>query len=134
MHNHAPMPYHVMIWPRDSREQAIGELYAFNLTEDQLRDRFIEPYNAGGTITWGGRTVTGVDSIQIGFTEQEVVDPGGTGNRYEAFKGTQDVTNEWITGPPGGAVRVATQVDGEEATQPLDPRHDGRSWPQNAPG
>lgn len=116
------MPYHVMIWPGDPRHQASGELYAFNLTEVQLRQRFIDPYNAGTPITTGGRTATDVESIQIGFTDPDVIDPGGTGDRYEAFMSAQAVTDEWITGPQGGGVRAATRGEGEEATRPLDPR------------
>jgi predicted nucleotide-binding protein len=116
------MTYHVMIWPRDGREQANGELYGFNLTEDQLRQRVIEPYEAGTPITLRGRTVTAVDSINIGITDGELADPGGTGTNYDAFKTTKDVTDDWITGAFGGAAQVEPQAQPEEAAQSLDPK------------
>lgn len=115
------MPYHVMIWPGTAREQVGGELYAFDLSEDELRQRFVDKYNAGTPITAGGRTATDISSIQIGFTDQEVTDPRRSADRYEVFKRTTDVTDEWITGPQGGVSGAALGEVGE-TTQPLDPR------------
>lgn len=46
------MPYyHAVIWPKSPRQQTQHELYGFNLTADQLRERFIEPYEFGEPIT-----------------------------------------------------------------------------------
>jgi hypothetical protein len=36
--------FHVMIWPRSKEQQRLHELYALNLSEEDLRERIIEPY------------------------------------------------------------------------------------------
>jgi hypothetical protein len=94
------VPYHVMIWPNSSRQQALRELYAFNLEEDTLRERFIEPYERGESITWDGRTLQGGDLsyIRVGRTDAPFGDDilGARSFYYEAFQMGTEVTNDWI--------------------------------------
>src|SRR3712207_765921 len=52
------VPFHVRIWPTSAPQQALGELYAFNLAREDLEARFAQPYRTGGSITWGGRTLS----------------------------------------------------------------------------
>jgi hypothetical protein len=94
-----------MIWPQSTAQQKLGELYALNLTEDQLRERFVRPYQEGRPITWDGRTLppSDVARITIGYTEdaQSEVKGGVPDRRYRVVTGGEDVTNDWIVGPPG---------------------------------
>ena len=101
------VPFHVVIWPASSREQANRELYAFDLDESTLRERFIRPYEQGEPITWNGRALDGGDIqyLRVSETaapvdEQEVL----KGYReYEVWESGANVTNNWISGPPGTA-------------------------------
>ena len=65
------MPLHVIIWPKSSRQQTQRELYAFNLDEATLQARFIEPYEFGEPISWGGRTLDGGDVTYMRITGTE---------------------------------------------------------------
>lgn len=100
--------FHVMIWPQSARQQVLGELYAFNLTEDQLRDRFITPHDEGRPITWTGRTLPGgdINYLNVGFSDSELNEEAARGRfrEHELFKTTRDVTNEWVTRAPGSAL------------------------------
>jgi hypothetical protein len=55
------MPLHVQIWPKSHIAQRQRELYAFNLDEETLQERFVEPYEFAEPITWAGRTLDGGD-------------------------------------------------------------------------
>lgn len=112
------VPFHVTIWPQSPQQQRLHELYAFNLTEEQLRDRFIAPHDEGRPITWTGRTLPGGDIsyLKVGFTNQEVDHQAARTQfkEYELFKTTRDVTNDWVTKAPGAS--SLTQVP----AQPID--------------
>jgi REase_DpnII-MboI len=101
------VPFHVMIWPQSPRQQLLHELYAFNLTEEQLRDRFIAPHDEGRPITWTGRTLPGGDIsyLNVGFTDHEVDEQAARKQfkEYELFKTTRNVTNDWVTKAAGSA-------------------------------
>jgi predicted nucleotide-binding protein len=91
-----------MIWPASSEQQLLRELYAFNLSEDQLRERFIDPYDYGRSITWSGRTLPAGDISYLNVSETDAAFGDIAGHlEYEAFTSGRDVTNDWITGPPG---------------------------------
>jgi hypothetical protein len=96
-----------MIWPQSPRQQTLRELYAFNLTEEQLRERFIEPHDEGRPITWGGRTLPAgdLDYIRVAFTEESLNEEWVRRNyqEYEAFTSGVTVTNDWVTRAPGSA-------------------------------
>lgn len=102
------VPYHVCIWPRSDEQQRLGELYAFNLTEEQLRERFVRPYDDGSPITWGGRTLLAGDHLTITISETAEPRQPGSGEfaELELVRSGNDVTNDWITGAPA-ATRTA---------------------------
>lgn len=97
------MAYHVLIWPASSEQQKHHELYAMNLSEDDLRARFVEPYDYGRPITWNGRTLPGGDIsyINIHKSPGEISYPRH--GEYDAIKQFPEVTNEFIHGGPGHA-------------------------------
>jgi len=111
------MPYyHAVIWPKSPRQQAQHELYGFNLTADQLWERFIEPYEFGEPITWEGRTLDGGDItyLKISETEQPWPEDVTTGfRRWDAWKSGRDVTNDFVTVPLGS--RTREQAPSEQA-------------------
>ena len=94
-----------MIWPVSPRQRKQRELYAFNLDEETLRARFIDPYDRGEPITWNGRTIDGSDIsyIHIASTAHrlDVNLNSGSASNFDRFESGTDVTNDWITGPPG---------------------------------
>jgi hypothetical protein len=96
-----------MIWPKSTPQQLLGELYAFNLTEDQLRQRFIEPYDHDRPITSAGRTIPAgdVNYIRVGETDQPFDERSvrAAYTELEAFQQARQVTDDWITGPAGAA-------------------------------
>lgn len=109
------MPYHVRITPRSDRSHDEIKL---DLTEEQLRERFLRPYWAGNSITIGGRSIPcdDIERIRISYTEEnseqllpiihaerrqsQVVAVGISDEWYVADRGI-DVTDDFITGPPG---------------------------------
>lgn len=118
---------HVMISPASDGQRAFGPLYAVNLSEDELRDRIIRPYDEGRPVTWGGRTLPAGDIARVTVVETKYpVDVAPAQEWDEIFKDAReapgayvrDVTNKWITGPPG--VSAA-------ATESAEPVKDGRT-------
>ena len=99
------MPYHVMIWPMSTQQQVLSELYAVDLSDEQLRERFIDPYDRGKPITWNGRTLPGGDISYIHIWESS--SDLGIGELdsavYDKIRRHPEVTNRWITGAPGHA-------------------------------
>lgn len=113
------MPYHVTLWPQSPRQQTLRELYAFNLTEEQLSKRFIAPHDEGRPITWVGRTLPAGDLsyLHVGFTESALDEQSAKiqFKEYELFKSASDVTNTWVTRGPGSVASPA------RAPRPSDP-------------
>jgi len=68
-----------MLWPQSTAQQTLRELYAFNMDEDTLRERFLEPYRLGGVITWSGRSIEATDIawIRIAASERPLQHPSG---------------------------------------------------------
>ncbi len=99
------MPFHVTIWPKSAEQQVLTELYAFNLSEEQLRDRFIGPHDRAEAIVWSGRTLPGGDIsyLRVAYTDNPVDEANVRGRfvEYETFKAAKDVTNDWVVRPPG---------------------------------
>lgn len=100
------MPFHVEIWPSSTRQQRQHELYAFNLGVETLRTRFIDPYDYGKPITSGGRTLEAgdVSYLKVFESSSELDEPTirRTFKEYENIRAQREVTDDWITGPPGG--------------------------------
>jgi predicted nucleotide-binding protein len=112
----------VRIWPRSGEQQVLGELYAFNVAEDELRPRFIDPYDQGLSITWDGRTIPGGDiaTISIFRTEHEVAVPRY--KEHETIVELADVTNDFIVGAPGHAATEAPAFDPQDPGPEKDPQ------------
>lgn len=114
--------YHVRIWPRSTQQQVLGELYAFNINEQTLRDRFVSPYADGAMITWDGRTIEAGDvaTIRIAATERPLPPPPNTSlGEYDLFETARDITNDLITGPPGhGASTPALESEPVDVSDP----------------
>lgn len=91
----------MMIWPSTDEQQLLSELYGINMSEDELRDRVVGPYEEGGTITWQGRNLPVDEIAYIHIYETEHPISYTRNHAYEAIRGLPDVTNDWITGPPG---------------------------------
>lgn len=81
-------------------------VYAVNATEDELRERFIEPYELGSAITWQGRTIQASQILQMRILEspgevrtkrRDAESVAFIAVRYAA----RDITNSLIHGPPG---------------------------------
>lgn len=115
------MPFHVMIWPTSTAQQTLRELYAFNLDEQTLRSRFVEPYERAEPITWHGRTLPGGDVSYLHVSET----PGPLDEdavrrafqEYDAFKTGTDITNVWIT-QAAGSQRPDANPNAQPATAP----------------
>ncbi len=75
---------------------------------DTLRARFLDPYDHNGTITWDGRqlTVANIDQVRItaGTKSVPVMPPNQHEQLFTFLLGEgDDVTNDFILGPPGAA-------------------------------
>ena len=83
-----------------------------------LRSVFLTPYRTGKPIVINGRTITmdGLDRIRVFESE------GKVGNLAQKPWGNMpEVTNEFITGPPGSAPEATPRVD-HELRPPKDAR------------
>ena len=108
------MPFHVMIWPSSSAQQKLGELYALNIDEQELREKIVEPYEQGRALTYAGRTLPAGDFGRITITRTEAPQQLVRHEEYETVKSGIEVTNEWIKGPPGEAAAAVIEADGEQ--------------------
>lgn len=126
------MPFHIIITSRTPQHDNIR----LDLSEQELGDRYIRPYNEGGSLFIGGRIVTpdNIDRIRITYTEEEsntiypIVEQELENQRrsrnlvvttppeyFIAIRG-RDVTDQFVTGPP------RTISEREEVTQVQNPR------------
>lgn len=113
------MPYHVRITPKSNRSHDEVKL---DLSEEQLKKRFIDPYYQGRPIIIGGKTIQSddIERIRITRTEQASKDllpivraenaasnvvVLGISDEWDVANHGADVTDEFITAPAGsGAV------------------------------
>jgi len=124
------VPYHVRVTPRSGRHDEVK----LDLSEKELRERFLQPYYDGRPIVIGGRTISvdDLERIRITFTEEnsDALFPIVRAERrasnvittisdewYIADKG-RDVTDEFITGPPGEGVRATDGGAGPSVSGP----------------
>lgn len=119
------VPYHVRITP-SGHSRLSGDELALDLTHDQLEGRFLEPRRTGQPLSLNGRTLRWeeIDRVRINETEEEsaqllpmIRTERATGSvatlipdEWYVTKQGRDVTDEFITAPPGG-----------EVTQPATP-------------
>jgi predicted nucleotide-binding protein len=112
------MPYHVAITPKSDKSH---EEIRLDLSESELRERFLDPYREGRPIIIGGKTITpdDIERITIHFTEETSeqllprvrAEQAASGvisaisdDWYVAHRG-EDVTDRMITTPPGTGLR-----------------------------
>ncbi len=118
--------YHVRISEYDESGNRYDENeYALDLTKNQLEKRFLSPYKKGRSIVISGKTISSsnLERISIYFTgessdeilgridkERHPLLPDGY---YVTEKGV-DVTDEFITEPPGSGVDEENREDEPE--------------------
>jgi hypothetical protein len=105
-------------------------VYAFDLIEDQLENRFLKPYRSGGTIVTGGETVDvhKITKIRISETAESASSLRSAAEREReygrsAWTSTDAIlmtygrerTDDFITAPPGSAPEQTVQKDAVEA-------------------
>ena len=119
------MHYHIDIWDR------YGELMmqSTNLEWELVQDRVLAAYQHGNPLTLDGSTVStySISRIRILETDHEVNPMASYHDEslpemgYAYTTEERDVTNRWITGPPGHgtsyAVDAADQSNSEDDSQ-----------------
>jgi predicted nucleotide-binding protein len=125
------MPYHVRITLNSDPGHDEVKL---DLTEEQLRDRILTPYEQGRPIVIGGRTLPPDDIQRLRITETEQASESliptvraeqrasgmitmTSDEWYVAEKG-RDVTDDFIKGPPGSGVSKSAGNPGPEIRGP----------------
>src|SRR5678815_917522 len=110
------MFYHVRLTQHSNRSHDEVKL---DLTEEQLRERFVEPYERGEPIIVNGKTIPpgDIERILIGRSKESsasliarvryedmnssVVVIGGSSYEWRAANLADDITDDIIKGPPG---------------------------------
>ena len=128
--------YHVRIWLKESPKDSA--VVCLDLTLEDLESRVLVPRRQGLPITLSGKTmpIEDIDRIKITVTEQDseqlyanikrrrsnsrVLTISPVTNSDIAAQGN-DVTDEFITGPPGSEVKADTHLD-KELMPPADAR------------
>ena len=108
------MFYQVTVKRKDSKAQ---EIEALNLSRESLEHRVLDSYEQGGSITLKGATIqcSEIERIRIVETRAEVnvFDViGRLSLQVEGFtysREERDVTDDFITDPPGEKLEVASQ-------------------------
>ena len=109
-----------------------GELKP-DLTMEQLHEQFLEPYARGRPITVNGRTIepSNLERLQVSRSEVPIADLiaqararrqasgvlmlGGPSYGWQAAGLAEDVTDQYITGPPGSALRAESSPAASDA-------------------
>lgn len=111
------MPFHVRITPKSDRT---NDEIKLDMTKEQLEERILAPYREGRPIVIGGKTIPpdDIEKIHLNETEEtsdELIPKIREERRksnvivmisdewYVTSKG-KDVTDDYITGPPGTGV------------------------------
>lgn len=107
--------HHVRITIRGEKHDEVKN----DLDEETLERQFLGPYRTGHPVTMNGKTIgwDTVDRIRIGVSDvpsstiiehlkaqdrtSNVIAMGGPGYSWRAAARSQDVTDQFITGPPG---------------------------------
>jgi hypothetical protein len=119
------MPLFLRITPRSARERLNGALYAFELSEEQLREQVIIPYERGEALVIGGRVLASDDITSIEITEAtdnvagyplDDLRPEWThGNRRRMgdwlAQHATNVSDRYINGPPGSRAEGLQEAD-----------------------
>jgi hypothetical protein len=110
------MPFHVWITPDDQR--SFFGVKKWNLDEERLLSQFVDPYRAGQPITTDGEVVR-MDKLQwmrIARSPAQLAPPTSAAYEWDFFNRLEQVTDEYLQGPPGyAASSVSPAVDTESA-------------------
>ena len=111
--------HHVRVTQKSDRSHDEVKL---DLTREELEERFLSPYRKGLPIVMGGKSILkdDIERIRISKTDQDsnhvskiveeerrrriangILDIGGPSNPERIASKGEDVTDEFITGPPG---------------------------------
>jgi predicted nucleotide-binding protein len=107
------VPFHARVRPHADRIRPYEMLYGLNLDEAMLRERFVEPYEAGRAVTSGGRSIASaaIDQVLV-YETDELVEGAGSAGWDVAQRTGRDHTDQWITGPPGHADQTTIDAPG----------------------
>ena len=108
--------YHVWITLKGTTPPQRRRELERNLSFEDLETRFLIPYRTGRSLVVNGRTITPdeLERVQVFETEQQL----GHGVQIQ-WNMIPDVTNQFITGPPGSALE-STPRDDQELRPPTD--------------
>ena len=116
--NDMPKYYHVQITPKTPALSGKRYETDFDLSFEDLKNRFLAPYRVGKPLVINGRTITMHDLERIRVFESE----RKVRNLAEIpWNRMPEVTSEFITGPPGSALEATARLD-----QELRPATDAR--------
>jgi REase_DpnII-MboI len=110
------VPFHVWITPDDQR--SFFGIRKWNLDEETLLRQFVEPYRAGAPITTDGEVVR-MDELQwmrISRSDTQLAPPTVVSFEWDFFKGLEQVTDDYLEGPPGYTVSENLGPAGAEPT------------------
>jgi serine/threonine protein kinase len=133
--------FHVRIAPVDARDLLSGPLYAFDLSERELIETFIAPYQSESPVQHGDRRLEHYRAPKITRTNisgQQTVDTIRERLKRSSFshsahqaeenffeKASQDVTDDYLAGPPGTVDARANPGHAVAAAPPAE-EGDGR--------
>ena len=94
--------------------QQEGEFFPvkkWNVDEEKLMRQFVEPYRAGHPITSDGEVVRmdELKSMRIGRSPVQLAPPNA-GHDWEFFRRLEQVTDDYLEGPPGYAASESTHA------------------------
>ena len=102
--------FHVRITPKSRSSSGRRSELQLDMSLEEAERRFLEPYRAGTPLAVNGRTITMDDLERITFYESDQ----RVGHLAEIpWRIVRDVTDKFITGPPGSVQELHPQVDGE---------------------
>jgi hypothetical protein len=103
------VPFHLWITPDD--ERAFFGIRRWNLDEEKLLRQFVEPYRAGDPITTEGEVIRTdqLKQMQIARSDGRLAPPPTVSYELDFFKQLEQVTDEYLEGPPGYAMRTSAE-------------------------
>ncbi|MGB7684425.1 MAG: hypothetical protein WBL45_01430 [Solirubrobacterales bacterium] len=91
------MTYFVRIIARSNAQRLSGPLYGFDMTDQQLRDQVMEPFERGAPITLKRRTLSRDDIAEITVRRaRDHVDDDLLAQLQEAFGRSRESVDEWL--------------------------------------
>jgi hypothetical protein len=109
--------FHVRIKPDDQR--GFFGSRKWNIEEERLLSQFVEPYRTGQPITTDGEVIR-TDKLQqmrIAWSPVQLAPPASASDDLEFFLRLEQVTDDYLEGPPGYA---ATGTSAEPAIAESD--------------